>query len=153
MANELATIPPTALYSSYCLKYYKRFSKILSCLTLYNDISCFGLDTQTTRSKNSSSSATALPKKVSLDDMPTDFDHIFSSGSHLRLICPTCNTPRAFSSVRNCHSCKSELVVWYRDVTTTSWTKPRMPPNRDITGPYLECKHFLQGQRCVKNSM
>ena len=111
---------------------------------------CFGLDTQTTRSKNSFSSGTALPKKVSLDDMPTDFDHIFSSGSHLRLICPTCNTPRAFSRVRNCHSCKSELVVWYRNVTTTIWTKPRMPPNRDITGPYLECKHFRQGQRCVK---
>ena len=25
-----------------------------------------------------------------------------------------------------------------------------MPPNQDVVGPYLQCKHFLMGKACVK---
>ena len=114
------------------------------------EIFCLAMDTHATRSKNSSTN-TVLPKKLSLNDMSTDFDRTLSSGSQLRRVCSTCNTPRAFSyNQRNCHSCRSEFVVWYKRVTTTGWVRPRMPPNQDIAGRYVQCKHFLQEKRCVK---
>jgi hypothetical protein len=109
------------------------------------------VDRQTLRSKGSPSTNAVQPKKVSLDNMSTAFDKNLSSGSHVRRVCPSCKTPRAFScNVRSCHSCRSELVVWYRKNNTTCWTKPRMPPNQDVVGPYLQCKHFLMGKACVK---
>lgn len=100
------------------------------------------------RSKNFSNNM-VVPKKVSLNDMPTDHDRVLSTGSHLRRVCPSCNAPRAFS-VPRCKSCKSELVVWYRKVNTTIWSKPRMPPNQSVLGRYVQCKHFKMGKSCVK---
>ena len=100
------------------------------------------------RSKNSSTNVVAS-KKVSLNDMPTDHDHVLSTGSHLRRICSSCNAPRVFSA-SSCKSCKSELVVWYRKVNTTIWKKPRMPPNPIVFGRYVQCKHFKMGKSCVK---
>ncbi|XP_028391332.1 LOW QUALITY PROTEIN: uncharacterized protein LOC114516140 [Dendronephthya gigantea] len=87
--------------------------------------------------------------KRSLNDMPKDFDRVLSSGSRIRLLCPKCNTPRAFE-VLKCSSCDSELQIWYRKVSTTEWTKPRKPPTQEIRGPYEECKHYKQGERCVR---
>ena len=82
--------------------------------------------------------------------MTTAFDHALSTGSLLRCVCPKCNTPRVLlSSVRSCHSCKSELVISYRKVGSSSWTKPRKAP-KHVSGPYQQCKHFLQGKPCVK---
>ena len=111
------------------------------------------LNTKATPSKNSPSTDAVQPKKdkVLLDKMSKDFDEQLSSGSKLRLVCPTCNTPCAFLyNERSCHSCKSELVVWCWNINTGFWTKPRMPPNKNIRGPYIQCKHFF-GKGCVKS--
>ncbi|CAB4003242.1 probable helicase with zinc finger domain isoform X2, partial [Paramuricea clavata] len=85
--------------------------------------------------------------KTSLDDTPTNFDHVLSTGSHLRRICPTCNTPQVFSS-QICNSCKSRLVLWYREVNTSNWTNPRKPPK--CTAEPYQCKHFKKSKKCVK---
>ena len=106
------------------------------------------MNTQSTKPKNYSSSPAG--GKGSLDNMPTNFDRTLSTGSLLRCVCPKCNTPRVVSSgMRSCHSCKSELVIWYRKVGTSSWIEPRKAP-KDVSGPYQQCKHFLQRMPCVK---
>ncbi|XP_028391343.1 uncharacterized protein LOC114516144 [Dendronephthya gigantea] len=106
---------------------------------------------------NPKKSETKVPKRSNritgsvarlLNDMPTDTDYILSSGSHLRSVCPKCNSPRTFEAER-CHSCKSKLVTWYRNVYTTKWTNPRKPP-RKKSRCYVECKYFKQGKRCFK---
>jgi hypothetical protein len=109
------------------------------------------MNTHATRFMNSSSTNVALPKKdkISLHDMPTDYDRILSSGSQLRRVCTTCNTTRAFS-LRRCNSCKSRLLIWYRKVNTTNWINPRKPPNGIFRGRYVQCKDFRRGKVCVK---
>ena len=84
-----------------------------------------------------------------LNDMSMDFDHVLLSRSRVRRVCPTCNTPRAFTYGARCHSCNSELVVWYKNINTTIWVQPRKPPN-DVSGAYIQCKHYAQGKTCVK---
>ena len=106
------------------------------------------MGTNAKRSKNSSTNL-VVPKKASVNDMPTNYDQALSTGSHLRRVCTSCNAPRPFSMFR-CDSCKSELVVWHRKVNTTIWTKPRMPPNHIVLGRYMQCKHFEMGKSCVK---
>ena len=78
--------------------------------------------------------------------MPTDHDHVLSTGSHLRRVCSSCNAPREFSTSR-CNSCKGELVIRYRKVNTTNWTQPRMPPRQGLC---VQCKDFLKGKCCFK---
>ena len=98
------------------------------------------MDTQTTQSKN----------KVSLNDMSNAFDQILQSGSRVRRVCPTCNTPRAFSySRRFCHLCNSEFVIWVKKIDTTNWIQQRKPP-KGVVGRYQLCKHFLIAQKCAK---
>ena len=88
--------------------------------------------------------------KVPFNDMPTDHDHVLSTGSHLRRVCTSCNAPQVFAMSR-CDSCKSELVIRYRKVDRTIWTQPRMPPNRIELGRYVLCNHFKKGERCYRN--
>ena len=104
----------------------------LSTLIITSYISCLVKDPQST-----------------LNDMSTDFDHVLSSRSRVRRVCPTCNTPRIFSYEARCHSCNSELVVWYKKINTTNWVQPRKPRS-DVSGAYLQCKHYAQGKICVK---
>ena len=98
---------------------------------------------------NSPSANAVSPVEVTPNDMSTVFDHVLASGSHLRRVCPTCKTPRAFSHDLRCGSCNSELVVWYKKISTTTWVQPRRPPDK-VYGPYLQCKHFIMGKMCVK---
>ena len=108
------------------------------------------MNTQPTQPKNSLSNTAGGKKGGSLNDMPTVLDHYLSTGSLVRCVCPKCNTPRVLPvSIRNCHSCNSQLVIWCRKVGTLSWSQPRKPP-KDVSGPYQQCKHFRQGKQCVK---
>lgn len=106
------------------------------------------MNAQSMRTKNSSSDL-VLPDKgqSSLDDMPPVLDHRLSTGSILRCVCPKCKNPRVVS-IRNCHSCGNELVIWLKD-GTSNWTQPRKAP-KDVSGPYQQCKHFLQRKHCAK---
>ena len=106
------------------------------------------MGTNATQSKNSSTNVVAPKKgKVSFNDMPTDHDHVLSSGSHLRRVCCSCNAPREFSTSK-CNSCKGKLVIRYRKVNATVWTQPRMPPNHEER--YVECQDFQNGKCCFK---
>lgn len=41
--------------------------------------------------------------------------------------------------------------MWYRDSNATKWINPRKPPKECIlTGRYVECKYFQQGEMCVE---
>ena len=87
--------------------------------------------------------------KISLNDMPADFDHILSSGSQLRRVCTTCHAPQVFSR-KTCGSCKSRLLIWLRKVNTSNWINPRKPPNDVPRGRYVQCKDFRRGEVCGK---
>ena len=101
------------------------------------------------------SSGNALQRKkarVSLNDMSTEFDHVLSTGSRLRRVCPTCYIPLMLSA-RKCNSCKSKVVlIFYKNFETTGWTNPRKPPIY-IPYPrhYSQCKDFLKGKECANN--
>lgn len=85
-----------------------------------------------------------------LNEMSTDGDHILSTGSCLRRVCPTCNVPLSFSA-QTCNSCKNRIVnVWYKNVDTNSWTNPRKPPRcTPDSQPYVQCQNFAKGKKCV----
>lgn len=107
------------------------------------------MNAQSTQTKNSSSNL-VLPGKghSSLNDMPTVLDHVLSTGTIVRCVCPKCKNPRVVSK-RNCHSCGSELVIFCQEVGTSDWTQPRKAP-KDISGSYQQCKYFLKGKDCVR---
>ena len=50
-----------------------------------------------------------------------------------------------------CHVCGSELVVWHRKNETSEWAKVRLPPKEVTSAPFVQCKHFMQGKRCLRN--
>ena len=112
------------------------------------------MDSRARRSSDPSSGNALQRKKarVSLNDMSTKFDHVLSTGSLLRRVCPTCYIPLTLSA-RKCNSCKSKVVlIFYKNFETTGWTNPRKPPIY-IPYPhhYSQCKDFLKGKECANN--